>query len=133
MRKDAARAKTAYEAVLRKWRKLSEGVVRSLEEGGEELLTFFRFPKSQWKTLRTTNLIERINQEFRRRVKTQVCFPTESSVLIMLFGLVASGMIRMRKIDGHEDLAAQETAAAPTLPDPRREGRPENSLMAVSV
>jgi hypothetical protein len=30
-------------------------VVRSLQEGGDELLTFFRFPKAQWKTLRTTD------------------------------------------------------------------------------
>jgi transposase-like protein len=32
-------------------------VVTSLREGGDELLTFFRFPKAQWKTLRTTNTI----------------------------------------------------------------------------
>lgn len=31
------------------------GVVRSLREGGDELLTFFRFTQSQWKTLRTTD------------------------------------------------------------------------------
>ena len=28
------------------------------EEGGPELLTFYRFPKEQWKSLRTTNVIE---------------------------------------------------------------------------
>ena len=43
-------------------------VVRSLEEGGDELLTFFQFPKRQWKTLRTTNVIERLNEEFRPAV-----------------------------------------------------------------
>lgn len=107
-----ASARAAYEAALRKWRRLSEGVARSLEEGGTELMTFFRFPRSQWKALRTTNLIERLNQEFRRRVKTQVCFPTESAVLIVLFGLVASGMIRMRKIDGYEDLTVVGVAPA---------------------
>jgi len=37
-----------------------------LDEGGDELLTFFRFPKTQWKTLRTTNVIERLHEEFRR-------------------------------------------------------------------
>jgi hypothetical protein len=31
------------------------GVVRSLQEGGDELLTFFQFPRRQWKTLRTTD------------------------------------------------------------------------------
>jgi len=41
-----------------------------LRESGDELLTFFRVPKTQWKTLRTTNVIERLHEEFRRRVKS---------------------------------------------------------------
>ena len=113
---DAAAAQAAYDAFLRKWRRLSEGVARSLEEGGPELLTFLRFPKSQWKAIRTTNVIERLNQEFRRRVKTQMCFPTESAVLLVLFGLVASGMVRMRKIDGYEELPEEPAGtSAPAL------------------
>jgi transposase-like protein len=39
------------------------GGVRSLQEGGEELLTFFRFPNRQWKMLQMTNVIERLNEE----------------------------------------------------------------------
>jgi putative transposase len=80
--------------------------VRSLQEGGPELLTFLTFPKAQWKTLRTTNVIERLNEEFRRCVKTQSSLPTEDAALILLFGLVVSGQIRLRKIDGHEKMAA---------------------------
>lgn len=101
---EAARAaSTAFE---RKWAKRCPGVVRSLQEGGEELLTFFRFPKAQWKTLRTTNVIERLHEEFRRRVKTQGALPTEDAALVLLFGLVASGQVRLRKIDGWRKLAA---------------------------
>jgi transposase-like protein len=40
-------------------------VVTSLREGGEELLTFFRFPKAQWKTKRTTNVIERLHEVWK--------------------------------------------------------------------
>jgi transposase-like protein len=108
---DAAGARAAYEAFLRKWRRLAEGVARSLEEAGQDLLTFTRFPRSQWKALRTTNIIERLNQEFRRRTKTQGMFPTESSILILLFGLVASGMVRMRRIEGYEALDTQTPEA----------------------
>jgi len=104
---DRGSARSAYEAFLRKWRRLSEGVARSLEEGGEDLLTFYRFPKAQWKALRTTNIIERLNMEFRRRTKTQGMFPNESSILILLFGLVASGMVRLRRIPGHETIGAR--------------------------
>ena len=66
-------------------------MVRSLEEGGDELLTYFTFPKSQWKTIRTTNVIERLNGEFRRRVKTQASLPSEDAALVLLFSFVASG------------------------------------------
>ena len=57
------------------------------------------------RSLRTTNLIERVNGEFRRRIKTQGSFPTEASALTLLFGLIASGAVRLRKIDGYHRLA----------------------------
>ena len=77
----------------------------SLREGSDELLTFFRFPKAQWKTLRTTNTIERLHEEFRRRVKTQGSLPSEAAALILLFSLVASGQIKLRRIDGWRKIA----------------------------
>jgi putative transposase len=50
-------ARTAFTTFERTWAKRCPGVVASLREGSDELLTFFRFPKAQWKTLRTTNTI----------------------------------------------------------------------------
>jgi transposase-like protein len=102
----AAAARTAFTAFERKWTRRCPGVVRSLQEGGEELLTFFQFPKRQWKTLRTTNVIERLNEEFRRRVKTQGSLPTEDAALVLLFGLVVSGQIRLRRLDGWRQIPA---------------------------
>ena len=90
-------------------------MVTSLREGGDELLTFFRFPKAQWKTLRTTNTIERVHEEFRRRVKTQGALPSDDAALVLLFSLVASGQIKLRRIDGWRKIAAvlsQHTAVA---------------------
>jgi putative transposase len=95
-----AEARKAYAAFVRKWKKSCPGVVASLEEGGDELLSFFAFPEAQWKCLRTTNAIERLNEEFRRRVKTQGSFPTEDAAMVLLYGLVATGQIKLRKIDG---------------------------------
>jgi transposase-like protein len=94
-----AEARKAWAAFVRKWRKRCPGVVASLEEAGDELLTFFAFPAEQWKCLRTTNAIERLNEEFRRRVKTQGSFPTEDAAMVLLYGLVATGQIKLRKID----------------------------------
>ena len=85
---------------MRKWKKSCPGVVTSLEEGGDELLSSFAFPPEPWKCLCTTNAIERLNEEFRRRVKTQGSFPTEDAALVLLYGLVATGQIKLCKIDG---------------------------------
>jgi transposase-like protein len=101
----AEAARGAYTVFERTWAKRCPGLVTSLREGGDELLTFFRFPKAQWKTLRTTNVIERLHEEFRRRVKTQGSLPGEDAALILLFSLVASGQIRLRKIDGWKKIA----------------------------
>src|SRR5712664_1849653 len=103
---NADAACTAYTAFERTWAKRCPGVVTSLREGGDELLTFFRFPKAQWKTLRTTNTIERLHEEVRRRVKTQGSLPSENAAVVLLFGLVASGQIRLRRIDGWRKIAA---------------------------
>ncbi|OLC53862.1 MAG: hypothetical protein AUH77_09600 [Candidatus Rokubacteria bacterium 13_1_40CM_4_69_39] len=86
-----------------------------MREGGDELLTFFSFPKVQWKTLRTTNTIGRLHEEFRRRVKTQGSLPSEDAALVLLFSLVASGQIKLRRIDGWRKIAtvlSQHTAVA---------------------
>jgi putative transposase len=89
---------------LRKWRLRSKAVVSSFAEAGEELFTFVRFPQSQWKALRTTNALERINEEFRRRTKTQASLPDEDAVLLLLYGLLRSGQIVLRRIDWRNDL-----------------------------
>ena len=82
------------------------GRSRPYTHRGPELLTFFRFPKPQWKTLRTTNVIERLHEEFRRRVKTQGSLPNDNAAVVLLFSLVASGQIKLRKIDGWRKIAA---------------------------
>jgi transposase-like protein len=70
---------------LRKWKLRCKAVSVSFEEARDELFTFTAFPSSQWKALRTTNALERINEEFRRRAKTQASLPSEEAVLFLLF------------------------------------------------
>ncbi|HVT61838.1 MAG TPA: IS256 family transposase [Thermoanaerobaculia bacterium] len=113
---DGPAARAAYDAFLTKWSKLCPAVARSLAESGLELLTFYEFPKSMWKSLRTTNALENLNRELRRRTKTQASFSTEQAAVTLLYGLVAFGQIKLRRIDGHRALAAlvakQGTVAA---------------------
>jgi transposase-like protein len=104
--RDGLAAREAYDAFMKKWSTLCPAVARSLEEAGLELLTFYDFPKRMWKSLRSTNTLENLNREFRRRTKTQASFSTEDAGLILLYGLVAFGQIQLRKIDGHTELPA---------------------------
>jgi putative transposase len=94
---------------LRKWRLRCKAVVSSFEEAGDELCTFLQFPQLQWKALRTTNALERINEEFRRRTKTQASLPGEDAVLLLLYGLLRSGQIMLRRIDGRGHLPKPKT------------------------
>ena len=102
--RDGLAARAAYDAFVKKWTTLCPAVAKSLEEAGLELLTFYDFPKAMWKSLRTTNSLENLNREFRRRTKTQASFSTENAALIILYGLVAFGQIQLRKLDGHQQL-----------------------------
>ncbi len=102
---DGLEARKAYRAFLVKWTSLCPAVARSLEEAGEQLLTFYTFPKAMWRALRTTNALENLNREFRRRTKTQASFSTEEAGVTLLYGLVAFGQIQLRKIDGHRHVS----------------------------
>jgi putative transposase len=96
---------------VKKWRLQCPAVAQSFEEAGDELFTFVRFPGSQWKALRTTNALERINEEFRRRTKTQASLPSQDAVLLLLFGLLRAGHIKTRKIDGWQEMPRVAAAA----------------------
>jgi transposase-like protein len=111
---DAMAARAAYAAFVEKWRRLCPAVAKSLEEAGHDLLTFYELPKRLRRAVRTTNALENLNREFRRRTKTQASFATEAAGITLLWGLVAFGQIRMRKIDGYralETLLDKENAA----------------------
>ena len=103
---DGLAARAAYDAFVKKWTTLCPAVARSIEEAGLDLLTVYDLPKAMWKSLRTTNSLENLNREFRRRTKTQASFGTEAAAITLLYALVAFGQIMLRRIDGHEQLPA---------------------------
>lgn len=102
---DQARARFA-----RKWKLRCPAVAECLAEAGDDLFTFVHFPKAQWKALRTTNALERINEEFRRRTKTQSSLPSQDAVLLLLFGLLRSGQVKLRRIDGWQEMKQVKAA-----------------------
>jgi putative transposase len=94
-------------AFIRKWRLRYRDVATSLEEAGNRLFTFTRLPPGQWKSARTTNCIERLHEEFKRRIKTQTVLPSADTAAMLFWALMASGQIIMRKVDGWQTLTTQ--------------------------
>ena len=78
-------------AFTRKRRLKHKAVADSLEEAGDKLFTFTRFPPSQWKSIRTSNAIERLHEEFKRRIKTQTVLPSAETAAMFVLGAVGVG------------------------------------------
>jgi transposase-like protein len=108
--KEVAQRRKAF---LRKWRLKCPAVAASLEEAGDRLFAFLRLPQSQWKSARTTNAVERLHEEFKRRIKTQAVLPSAETAAMLFWALLASGQITMRKVDGWRTLSEQPAAAVP--------------------
>jgi putative transposase len=62
-------------------------MLKQLEKDLPELLTFFRFPQHLWRKLRTTNIIERVFVEVRRRTRPMVCFVNVDSVDRIIYSI----------------------------------------------
>ncbi len=94
-----AEAKLIYQAEnrtqavqrFRQWRKRWQArapkAVTCVAEDLEELLAFFDCPKDHWKRIRTTNVIERLFVEVRRRIRKMCAFTTRSSCERILYAV----------------------------------------------
>ena len=83
-RKEAWQRFRAWE---KKWTKEATKAVACLKEDLEELLAFFSCPKKRWKKIRTTNVIERLFVEVRRRIRTMCSFVNASSCDRILYSV----------------------------------------------
>lgn len=72
----------------------------------EECVTFYRFPERHWKYIRTSNVLERAFKEVKRRTKVVGRFPTETSALMMVFGILEEKKLKWQKVTMRpEDIA----------------------------
>jgi putative transposase len=78
-------AQTAYEALKTLWGAPCDDAVSSLERDLEALLTHYDFPQAHWDALRTTNPIERINKEFKRRTKSMEQMSVDTLRAMLVF------------------------------------------------
>jgi len=85
------KAEAFYREFEKKWASEIPSAFKSLETNIETALTFMSFPEAEWLSLRTTNPIERLNKEFKRRTKTMEIVAGEKSC----YSLLAVVSIRM--------------------------------------
>jgi putative transposase len=67
-----------------KWEKEIPSAVKCLSNSLDSCLTFFSFPEEEWISLRTTNVIERLNKEFKRRTKPMEIVAGENACYLLL-------------------------------------------------
>lgn len=78
------KAVTFYDKFRNDWQKEFPSAVKSLESSIDSCLPFFSFPAEEWISLRTTNIIERLNKEFKRRTKPMETVAGENSCYRLL-------------------------------------------------
>lgn len=66
------------------WEMTAPSAVACLDKSIASCLTFFDFPEEEWISLRTTNIIERLNKEFKRRSKPMEIVAGESACYRLL-------------------------------------------------
>jgi putative transposase len=73
-----------FETLKKRWEKELPSAVKCLESSIGACLTLFNFPQDEWISLRTTNIIERLNKEFRRRTRSMEILAGESACYRLL-------------------------------------------------
>lgn len=73
-----------FEAFIKEYEPTIPSAVKSLKSSIDSCLTFYSFPKEEWISLRTTNSIERVNKEFKRRTKPMEILAGEESAYRLL-------------------------------------------------
>jgi putative transposase len=86
-RRDFAEARRDLAAWLAKWQATYPKLCAWVEEHIEETLTFYRLPRQHHKHLKSTNLLERLNEEIKRRTHVVRIFPNAASCLRLVRAL----------------------------------------------
>jgi putative transposase len=118
-RRDLAEAKADLVAWLSKWAARYPRLTTWVEETIECTLTFFRLPRQHHKHLKSTNMLERLNEEIRRRTYVVRIFPNAESCLRLVRALAvetnenwmeANRYINMDDLREHKKLALRKAA-----------------------
>lgn len=85
-------------ALVARFRDRYPAAMECLQRDLEECVTYLRFPAAHHRRIRTTNRVERLNGEGRRRTKVIPRFPTEQSCLTLLYASLIAASKRWRGV-----------------------------------
>jgi len=86
-----------------KWKDKYPGAVTNLNRNRDYLFNYYNYPESIRKSIRSTNIIERMNKEFRRRIKIIDSLPTEESARKIIYLRVIELNNKMRAMHGFRE------------------------------
>jgi putative transposase len=118
-RRDLAEARADLSAWLAKWASRYPRLTDWAEENIDSTLTFFRLPRQHHKHLKSSNMLERLNEEIRRRTQVVRTFPNTESCLRLVRALAvetnenwmeANRYINMDDLREHKKLAMRQVA-----------------------
>jgi transposase-like protein len=86
-RRELAEARADLAAWLKKWSPRYERLTSWVEENIEETLTYYRLPRQHHKHMKSANMLERLNEEIKRRTRVVRIFPNGESCLRLIRAL----------------------------------------------
>ena len=81
---DRAAAEARLKEIIKKHQKTTPRLAQWMEQNLPEGLSVFALPTAHQRRMRTTNSLERVNQELKRRTRVAVIFPNEASLLRLI-------------------------------------------------
>ncbi len=88
-RRNLKEAQQDLAAWLKRWEKRYPKLTDWVEENIGETLTFYRLPRQHHRNMKSTNLLERLNEEIKRRTRVVRIFPNSASCLRLIRALCA--------------------------------------------
>ncbi len=119
-RRDLGEARRDLATWLAKWQAKYSKLCNWVEENIEETLTFYRLPAEHHKHLKSTNMLERFNEEIKRRTLVVRIFPNDASCLRLVRALAvemhenwieATRYLNMELLTEHKKQLLREVAA----------------------
>jgi transposase-like protein len=109
---DLEEALAAVKAFAARYGKAFPAACGVLAKDLADCLTFYRFPPSHWKRLRTSNVIERAFREVRRRTNVVGRFPGEAAALVLIWATLEQDRLVWRGVQMDADLRLRVVEAA---------------------